>query len=348
MMIKLLFLLTLNIFAQTTLEKVIIQGKNTVISKDNIIKLAALEDDILLEFNDSQLANKTYLYQLKQQEDDTLWTESNYPTAHFQKLKGGKYTFTIKEKNGKNSTQLIIEKETAFWNKWWFWPSIGLYVLLLVGAGIYVFFLYNFRQKLKLQTVRNQIAADLHDEVGSNLNSIAIFVELLKEKAPKNILPDLERIIENSTESISLMRDTVWMINPLNDTIEKLLERMQSYASEILATKDIALNFNSENILEKASFTMEQRKNCYLIFKEAISNIIKHAQATKVEVHVKQIDGVLEVKIADNGKGFNLNVKFEGNGLQNFKERAKEAEFDIKINSIIDKGTIINMKFLTN
>ena len=221
----------------------------------------------------------------------------------------------------------------------------GICIACNWGARL-LFKLYDFRQKLKMQHVRNQIAADLHDEVGSNLNSIAIYTEVLRKNDSGKSTDILDKITANSKESVSLMQDTVWMINPKNDSTEKLLERMKAFASGILATKNISFDFNAPADFKKVKFSMEQRKNCYLIYKESINNIVKHAEATKVVVSIAQKNDEIDIEIQDNGKGFDLDQLHDGNGLQNFKERAEEAEFELIIDSKIGIGTKISMKIV--
>jgi signal transduction histidine kinase len=331
-------------YAQVALRRVLVNNKTREISKNNNLHLGASENELILEFSQVNADSVEYLYRFKGEENDSTWIVSAYPVAHYQNMKDGKYVFQIKTKaiNSK-ITEIKIEKEIAFWNEWWFIPSIIIYGMILLGVVIYLFFLYDFRQKLRLQGVRNQIAADLHDEVGSNLNSIAIFVEVLRNKATPDILPILDKIIENSKESVVLMQDTVWTINPKNDSVEKLFERMRSFASQYLANAEIPLDFVVDADLKKVSFTMEQRKNIYLIFKESINNIVKHSLASKVSVNIKKTGDMLKISIEDNGKGFDIAQDFDGNGLQNFKNRAEEAEIECLISSELNKGTKIEI-----
>ncbi|GLU51669.1 sensor histidine kinase [Dyadobacter frigoris] len=318
-------------------------GKEISFTKQPI-SLTAGAHDIILEFASQKRDSASYLYRLKGLE--TSWISSQYPVARYQDLTGGSYKFEIKcliHKKLTSYSKIEIIKKKAFWNEIWFIPAILLYALIVIGVGIYLFLLYDFRQKLRMQSVRNQIAADLHDEVGSNLNSIAIFVEILRKNAPANMLPILEKIIENSTESVTLMQDTVWTINPKNDSIYKLFDRMNSFASQLLAGKDIAFDFTVHADLKKVNFTMDQRKSVYLIYKEAINNIVKHAEATKVNVTIDWQKDTLKILIEDNGKGFDTNTNYEGNGLHNFKERALDSDIALIIESEKEKGTRIKM-----
>lgn len=319
-------------FSQVALQKVLVNNQLRAFPKNNSIHLTASENDLLLEFQQIKKDSIEYFYRLKGEHNDSTWITSAYPVAHFQNLSDGKYIFQIKADNSE-PIEIKIEKDISFYNEWYFIPVLGIYIIILIVVGIYLFFLYDFRQKLKIQGVRNQIAADLHDEVGSNLNSIAIFVEVLRKKSTPEILPILDKIIENSKESVVLMQDTIWTINPKNDGVEKLFERMRSFAAQYLSNVDIALDFDIDADLKKVSFTMEQRKSIYLIFKEAINNIVKHAQANKVKVIIQKISNTLKINIIDNGKGFDIEQEFEGNGLQNFKNRAEEAEIECLLSS---------------
>jgi signal transduction histidine kinase len=244
-------------------------------------------------------------------------------------------------KSSKVQVFSFVVKDT-FWQRSYFLPSVILYILLFFGVGVYLFSLYKLRQKLKLQYVRNKIASDLHDEVGSNLNAIAIFVDLLKKKLPKNSpeLMDLAtKITTNSEETVSLMRDTVWAINPENDSSELLFEKMESHGLEILSAKGIAFNFESNKRILENQFSMEQRKNIFLVFKEALSNIVKHANATKVTCSVFFENNTTRITISDNGVGFNTDAKYNGFGLNSFKIRNIEDELKIKVSSEVGKGT---------
>jgi signal transduction histidine kinase len=171
-------------------------------------------------------------------------------------------------------------------------------------------------------------------------------VESLKKRLTgnqTNVNALLERISSNSMESVTLINDTIWALNPSFDTFEKLLERINSFASALLSSKDIA--FTIENNLEEKNLdlTIEQRQNLYLIMKEAINNIAKHASATKVFLKIKKKEERIKISIEDNGVGFDTKTIFEGNGLKNFQTRANTSELDVKIESEINKGTSVEI-----
>ncbi|GAB3520339.1 hypothetical protein GCM10027442_43210 [Emticicia fontis] len=327
-----------------------INGQVFPYTKDSTIFLSDNDKSLIIELNPVEGNAIKYCYRIAELNKDWLW--SNYPSIHFYDFSGGDYLLQIQAKADTRelaNLDVRIKKMEAFWQKWWFWPSIAVYILLVVGVGFYLFFIYDVRQKLKLQHVRNQIASDLHDEVGSNLNSIAIFVELLRKKVvteKPELLPILDKITDNSEETVLLMRDTVWAINPDNDSTEKLFEKMHSFGVEILSAKGIPFNFEPLVDLKKDLFSMEQRRNIYLVFKEAVNNISKHSSATEASCKIFQHQGLIKISIKDNGKGFDFNQTFEGNGLKNFKLRSQQDDLKVFVNSYQQKGTEILIEIL--
>jgi two-component system, NarL family, sensor histidine kinase UhpB len=215
---------------------------------------------------------------------------------------------------------------------------IALAVLLLLSILLYNY--YRTRQLLKLQKLRNRIASDLHDDVGSTLSSISIFSELAKEQS-KEVVPMLESIGDSSRKMLESMADIVWTINPENDNFEKIILRMRSFAYELLGAKKIDFEFNADDTVAKMKLSMDVRKNLYLIFKEATNNIVKYANADRAFFSINGTKNNLTMLIRDNGKGFDTNKLSEGNGLKNMKKRAQEIGAKLLIESGAGVGTTI-------
>jgi signal transduction histidine kinase len=311
------------------------------------IRLAALDNDLLIQW--TACAGCTYRYQMQGIDSDTVGYD--FPVARYTNLEGGTYQFwvqTFQNNRWQPPLKLRFEVEQTLTETLWFWPSVAFYGLLLIGAGIYFFLLYNFRQKLKMHHLRNRIAADLHDEVGATLSSIAISTKLVEKKigqqAPET-LEILHRIKTDSQDTIQSIRDTVWALNPDNDSLDQLLEKMRSMAFQLLTPQDIALEFDNQippNAPLKLS--MEQRRNIYLIFKEALNNIVKYAEASKVRVEFKIQSVEFWMSIADNGKGFDTSQRYEGNGLKNYQKRAQESFMEVILTSKVGEGTRLELK----
>ena len=155
---------------------------------------------------------------------------------------------------------------------------------------IYAIYRYRINELLKRQAIRNKIAQDLHDNMGSTLSSISVYSQVAKiqhAKGNKQVLEDvLGKIASTSSEMISEMNDIVWAINPRNDSMEKILQRMDSFAKPLLAAKNIQFSFSYEPEVLSVNLEMQKRKNFYLIFKESINNALKYSGATMLNVTV--------------------------------------------------------------
>jgi anti-sigma regulatory factor (Ser/Thr protein kinase) len=268
----------------------------------------------------------------------------------YTNIKGGNYTFLLgKIKNNEFSSTIALPITVKYTIPEYplFVPSLVFSLLLILGSIAYLWMMYNFRQRMKVQGLRNQIAADLHDEVGSTLSSIAVLSKVLRKnlmvKDPSS-LPVLDKILSSSRETILNLRDTVWAINPDNDSFEKLLEKMRSFAYEMLVNEGVGLTY--ENTLKEGNsltISMEQRRNVYLMFKECVHNILKHSAATAAKISISSHEEGFVIEINDNGKGFDSTQESEGNGMKILQRRAKECFIQLDIESEAQKGTFIKM-----
>jgi signal transduction histidine kinase len=219
-----------------------------------------------------------------------------------------------------------------------------LWGLLLFGIlGFFAYNNYITRQKLKLLTLRNKIASDLHDDVGSTLSSISIFTQMAQQQS-KDVYPMLETIGEHSRKMLEAMADIVWTINPENDQFEKIILRMRSFAYELLGAKQIEFEFDADDHVADMKLAMNVRKNLFLIFKEATNNLVKYSHADKVFFMLRGDKHILTMMIRDNGKGFDTHSFTQGNGLRNMKKRAEEIGGALIIDSMPGSGTTIQLK----
>jgi signal transduction histidine kinase len=347
---------TTTLRGQIAIAKIIINGKAKP-PTNQPIRLKALDDDLTIELKKNTWDSLTYNIQKTSNDNEFFKTNNKnasissiYPVVKYNNLEGGDYEITIQTfKNNAiaDSLKIPIKVQQTLFEESWFMPTALFYLALLGIAGVYFFLLYNFRQKLKIQNIRNRIAADLHDEVGATLSSIVISTKLIEKRLsidPTTIQPILDTIKNNSKETIQSIRDTVWALNPDNDSIEQLIEKMKAFGYQILTAKDIAFGFANHINLDKVpKITMEQRRNVYLIFKEAINNIAKHSEATTVLVSLSAQKEGIELVISDNGKGFDTTESHAGNGLKNYQTRAAQNLLLFTLKSEIDKGTQIRV-----
>jgi two-component system, NarL family, sensor histidine kinase UhpB len=222
--------------------------------------------------------------------------------------------------------------------KYSFVGGFGLVIaLMLIGYRT-----YRTRQVLHLQEIRNKIAGDLHDDIGSTLNSISIYSEVARKKDEQQD-EALEMIGDAARKIIDAMSDIVWTINPDNDSFAKIIFRMKSLAYNLFRAKKIEFTFQADETLNDRKLSIEDRRNFYLIFKEAVNNLVKYSNATRAEITLADEKEQIRLRIQDNGTGFDAAQDVEGNGLKNMKRRANEMKAEFKIVSGRESGTLIDL-----
>ncbi len=196
----------------------------------------------------------------------------------------------------------------------------------------------------KASEVRHNLSRDLHDEVGATLTGIRVFGQLAKER-PETQAVNLEKINNYSEEMLNKMSDIVWAINPDNDSIDRMISKLHSYAAAITSAKDIQLEFRIDESIRKKSLDMNLRKNLYLLSKEAINNAVKYADCKKILLLLDTGLRSGTLRIEDDGIGFNYGNGQTGNGLNNMKARAAEVHGKLRIDTSPGKGTAVELVF---
>lgn len=207
---------------------------------------------------------------------------------------------------------------------------------------------YQLKKKMQQQqallNIRNHIARDLHDEVGSTLTSIKILSEVSQSNLRKNsdkAAALLTKITEQSTQIQHGLSDIVWAIKTENDTLQNMLIRMREYIGHTLEPRGIKAFFEADEEVLAKTAGMEQRRDLLLIFKEGINNAVKYSGATRVDICLSCIKGKVLLKISDNGKGFDTTALTRSNGLTNMLVRAESHGGNFSIFSEAGKGTIL-------
>ncbi len=304
---------------------------------------------INFEFSSPQFINEDftqYNYRLLGS-DDTNWTLSGKShSVYFASLQPGNYTFEVRALGfngnwGKPAAYAFIVS-TPFWQRAWF------VALIIFTTALLVYMLYRYRvlQLLRLQKVRNRIAADLHDEIGSNLTNISILSNLSKKNLSQPELANifLQRISEEVSSSSQSLDDIIWSVNSNHDTLEETVARMRRYAAELFDAADISYDLHLDAVFEEKKLIMEQRRDLYLLYKEAVNNTFKHAEAKQVNIKISIKHNLLVLYIRDDGKGFETKKQFHRHGLEGMKERVKRWKGQIQIESAENKGTSLTIQ----
>jgi signal transduction histidine kinase/ligand-binding sensor domain-containing protein len=289
------------------------------------------------------------LYQYKMEGFDKDWVLSgNIHSATYTNLDPGTYTFRVKGSNkdqawNEHGTSIRLTILPPWYMTWWF----RILVAIAAIATVYGFYRYRLQQALKLQAVRNRIASDLHDEIGSNLSNISIFSKVARQRKPETpqVADLLGKISEYTQTSMNAMNDIVWMINARNDRFENIMVRMRTLASELFEATNCNLHIEFDERLNNVKLDMDKRKNFYLIFKEGVNNIAKYAGCTDVWINMNLKNRHVVLIIKDNGKGFDPEHVKRGNGLVNMRTRAGILKGDLKLVSDAEHGTVIELIF---
>lgn len=291
-----------------------------------------------------------YFYRIDGITTPNEWIENSQGNVLLTGMKPGAYTFHLYAVNGdgirSKDISVPIIMHPPFWERWWFIALIAI----SFGLGAYALYRNRIGQLKKLQAMRNTISRNLHDDIGASLSNIHILTVLTqrnianKENATSYITKAGDEI-QRISESLS---DIVWNINPKYDELDNLFIRMKRYAADMLDGKNIEAELVFPDSAQKLSMSMDQRRDFYLIFKEAINNLVKYSQATSAYVKVETGQNRLRLEIKDNGKGFNENTLLSGNGMKNMKQRAEKWKSVLTVDSEHEKGTSIVLDMKVN
>ncbi len=275
----------------------------------------------------------TYQYRLKGSGEG--WQQTKQRSIHYSALVPAKYTFQVKAKNGdgvwsKQAATFSFRVLAPFWRQWWFFL---LMALIIAGAIFLIYNYYRVRRMVDIERMRVRIASDLHDDVGSSLTEIALQSDFLQtmHNPADDLKESLQSIGAQSRKIVSNLDDIVWTIDARNDTLGDLTDRMQDYVYLSLANRNVVYHFDHLNTDREVSVSM--RENLYLIFKEAINNIAKHSDATKVDISLTAKGDSFRLKIADNGSGMK-NKRKSGHGLSNMKMRGKRINATVTFENV--------------
>ncbi|MEW6193985.1 MAG: two-component regulator propeller domain-containing protein [Bacteroidota bacterium] len=276
--------------------------------------------------------------------------------AFYTHLPHGSYKFRVFaiSPNGarsENEAAISFKIEPYMWQTYWF--RIGLILSLVAGSALTVRTIYKRKYKRRMEILENEsmlnkermrISKDMHDELGASLTKISLMTEL----AARNILSteilkkDLKKISDTSREVAVTMDEIVWAVNPNNDKLDRMIGYILQYIEDLISNTSIILKSDIVRNLPEIIISAEARHNVFLVVKEAFNNIIKHSEATHVNLTIDFNDSVLSIKIRDNGKGIDLSsVDIFSNGLSNMKKRIDDIKGTIILNCAPGEGTEI-------
>ena len=309
------------------------------------------QNNLSFEFASTSFRNEDqmlYSYKLEGGKDNEPWSEpEKIHNLSFASLSAGDYTFKVKALSVDNvwsevPAQYSFIIRPPYWETWWF----RILVILIVAGVIAGLFWFRLRQLRNLVSLRTKISRDLHDEIGSTLTSINILSKVSQsnlEKDKDKASELLQKISEQSQNMQQSMSDIVWAIRPDNDKMENMAVRMREYLGQTAEAKDLQVEFHADEKTLKENLTMQQRRNVFLIFKEAVNNAVKYSQGKKLVILLKKENNQFKLSIQDDGIGFHIGTATSSSGLKNMSDRAKELKGKLLIHSSKNDGTVVEL-----
>lgn len=298
-------------------------------------------------------------YQYKLSGLNEKWSETKNNAVEFTSLNPGVYVFQVRARKYNSDWSkpevLKFEITAPFWEEIWFKLVVANSLIL-----IFYFLLRNmvarkYRKKLALyeqqralQLERNRISTDMHDDLGADLTNIVILSKIARKtlKIQEDQNHVIDRIGLAANDVINKMNEIIWAMNPANDTLSNLVSYLHRYTKEYLELYSIPVQINMPAAVPAVTLKAAFRRNVFLILKESLHNIVKHAHASRVTITIEsaQTEKIFRLTIQDNGQGFSITDRTgSGNGLINMKKRMTEINGTIHMVSSENNGAIVNV-----
>lgn len=306
-------------------------------------------------FNFSAPENIHFRYQMAGFDRGWIEAETRH-SADYSRLTAGNYQFHVEASIGDgpwSETPAVLAFTVApfFWQTW----SFRLGALLVFTASVIAVVRYlSFRrirqqllaaeQRAVIERERGRIARDIHDDLGERLTEIQLLSGLAKRDraASDKSMVHVEQISSMARQATDALDEIVWAVNPRNDTLPHLINYLGQFAVEFLRTAGIRCRADLPENPPVKSVSAEVRHNLFLVTKESLNNIVRHAAATEVSLLIFVTDESLSVIIEDNGRGFSGEVSGNGaDGLENMRQRITEIGGQLQVKTSSGSGTWI-------
>jgi ligand-binding sensor domain-containing protein/signal transduction histidine kinase len=292
---------------------------------------------------------------------ETKPTEAgNERVARYHNLWPGHYRFVVTAANedgvwNESGSVLDINVLPQFWQTRTFFAGL-IAVILAAVAGVVRYVSTQklkrevalFKQQEALEKERSRIARDLHDQLGANLTQVALLGEMAKSdrELPEEVESHADQILQTARETTRALDEIVWAVNPSNDTLEGLVNYAVKYAQDYLALANLRYRADVPAQLPAVALPPDVRHNVFLAFKEAVNNVVKHAQASEVWIRLQCSPESFTFEIADNGRGLahlDPNRAKTRNGLRNMRKRLADIHGEFSMTPGAGGGALVRL-----
>jgi signal transduction histidine kinase len=299
--------------------------------------------------------NVQFRYRLHGFDED--WVDAGTRrTASYPRLPGGNYAFEVTACNNdgdwnNHGARLNLTVAPFFWQSWWFRSAVlALFTANIIAIVRYVSFrrlrrrLIVLEQQSALQRERARIAKDIHDDLGASLTQIAFLGELAQQDQgePEKAAERVGKISATARQAITSLDEIVWAVNPRNDTLAHLIDYAGQFAVDYLRLADVRCRLDFPEQSPPRELSTDLRHNLFLVIKEALHNIVKHARASEVWLRIKYSGLALDIVVGDNGRGFEREPDDAlADGLRNMRQRMADIGGECRVESQPGAGTKI-------
>jgi signal transduction histidine kinase/ligand-binding sensor domain-containing protein len=323
---------------------------------DTSVRLPPSHRRLVFEFSAPSFTapeNIQFRYRLEPLEDS--WSDvSMRRFAEYSRLPAGSYVFRVIACNNegvwdKTGAVLSLVVAPFFWQRLWFRiGGLTIFTLAIIAAVRIISFrrlhqrLLILEQQEALHRERARIAKDIHDDVGANLTQIALLGELAQQDRtePEKAADRLGKISGTARQAIKSLDEIVWAVNPRNDTLAHLIDYAGQFAVDFLRAAGIRCRLDLPEQPPPRELSTDLRHNFFLVIKEALNNVAKHAHASEVWLRASITPQALEVIVEDNGCGFDkVPDNAVSDGLRNMRQRMQDIGGECRVESKVGAGT---------
>ena len=287
-----------------------------------------------------------FSYQLEGYDKDWMMTAKNQ--VRYTNLDNGDYVFRVKTKNdvgiwSTNTVEIEFTVLSPFYEKTWFWILMAAGIIGIVVA----FYQYRLKKQNELMNFRQKIANDLHDDISNSLNLIRIAAKEAQIMAPAEMKQDLDQISQMSKEATENMQDAIWSIDTKFNTIGDTINKMLDYTDDYLRANSVKVKVNIDERFDRSlQLPFLIRRNFLLIFKESLSNILKHTHSTEVRIDFEWFENGFIMKIENTFDKLKSTPFSTGRGLENMKRRATQIDGKLETYQTENTFTVLFKRFM--
>ena len=256
-----------------------------------------------------------FKYQLEGHDSDWITDDQNRRVAFYTNLRPGDYTFRVTAADAHGfwnltGAQFPFHLAPHFYETWPFYLACGG-LIFSASLGLHhvrvrrLQKLQQLQQQRALLEERARIAKDLHDDLGANLTGLALQLDLVRnQSAPALALQgQLGNLALTTRALVDNMRAVVWAMNPQHDNFESLAGFLGQYTENYLTAAGVRCRLELPAQSPTLPLSSTARHQLFLVLKEALHNIVRHARASEVHLHLNQQADELRLTISDDGCG---------------------------------------------